>query len=178
MGRQPNTTDVPERSGSVQGLEENLKKAVSEMLVLFLLNEREMYIGEIPEELERRSDGKFHIVFPYSVIYRMVKFEYIDELKKRVAPDGRKRQYYGITPKGREYLVQLTDTFGQFMQCIELILKSEDAQKKRNNVDTKIYNKFPDSSESGNFFCNFAKRCCTVRCQAVLWYRKTTVDNT
>ena len=42
MGRQPNTTDVPERSGSVQGLEENLKKAVSEMLVLFLLNEREM----------------------------------------------------------------------------------------------------------------------------------------
>ena len=37
---------------------------------------------------------------------------------------------------------------------------------------------FPDSSESGNFFCNFAKRCCTVRCQAVLWYRKTTVDNT
>ena len=105
MGRQPNTTDVPERSGSVQGLEENLKKAVSEMLVLFLLNEREMYIGEIPEEL------------------------YIDELKKRVAPDGRKRQYYGITPKGREYLVQLTDTFGQFMQCIGLILQSEGAKE-------------------------------------------------
>lgn len=128
MGRQPNMTNVPERSGSVQGLEENLKKAVSEMLVLFLLNEREMYIGEIPEELERRSNGKFHIVFPYSVIYRMVKFEYIDELKKRVAPDGRKRQYYGITKKGKEYLEQLTDTFGQFMQSIELILESKDAK--------------------------------------------------
>lgn len=37
---------------------------------------------------------------------------------------------------------------------------------------------FPDSSESGNFFCNLAKMCCTVRCQAVLWYRKTTVNNT
>lgn len=97
--------------------------------MLFLLNEREMYIGEIPDELERRSDGKFHIVFPYSVIYRMVKFEYIDELKKRVAPDGRKRQYYGITPKGREYLVRLTDTFGQFMQCIGLILQSEGAKE-------------------------------------------------
>ncbi len=129
MGRQPNMTDAPERSGSVQGLEENLKKAVSEMLVLFLLNEREMYIGEIPEELKRRSNGKFHIVFPYSVIYRMVKFEYIDELKKRVAPDGRKRQYYGITQKGREYLVQLTDTFGQFMQSIGLILQSEGAKE-------------------------------------------------
>lgn len=137
MGRQPNMTDAPERSGSVQGLEENLKKAVSEMLVLFLLNEREMYVGEIPEELERRSKGKFHIVFPYSVIYRMVKFEYIDELKKRVAPDGRKRQYYGITPKGREYLVQLTDTFGQFMQCIELILKSGDAQEHTANQKNK-----------------------------------------
>ncbi len=92
-----------------------------------------MYIGEIPEELKRRSNGKFHIVFPYSVIYRMVKFEYIDELKKRVAPDGRKRQYYGITQKGREYLVQLTDTFGQFMQCIELILQSEGAKEAEEN---------------------------------------------
>lgn len=135
MGRQPNMTDAPERSGSVQGLEENLKKAVSEMLVLFLLNEREMYIGEIPEELKQRSNGKFHIVFPYSVIYRMVKFEYIDELKKRVAPDGRKRQYYGITKKGKEYLAQLTDTFGQFMQCIGLILESGDAKELTANQE-------------------------------------------
>ena len=47
MGRKPNPLDMPERSGSAAGMEENMKKAVAEMLVLFLLNERDMYIGEI-----------------------------------------------------------------------------------------------------------------------------------
>lgn len=124
MGRKPNPSDTPERSGSAAGMEENMKKAVAEMLVLFLLNEREMYIGEIPEELERRSGGAFHIVFPYSVIYRMVKFDYIEELKKRIAPDGRKRQYYGITENGREYLKELRGMFCQFSEGINTILSS------------------------------------------------------
>ncbi|MDO5784821.1 MAG: PadR family transcriptional regulator [Eubacteriales bacterium] len=128
MPRKPNETGVPERSGSAAGMEDNLKKAVAEMLVLFLLNEREMYIGEIPEELNRRSGGVFHIVFPYSIIYRMVKFEYIEELKKRIAPDGRRRQYYAITPKGREYLNQLRGLFAQFTAGIHTILSSEGEQ--------------------------------------------------
>lgn len=125
MGRKPNPSDTPERSGSAAGMEENMKKAVAEMLVLFLLHERDMYIGEIPEELERRSGGTFHIVFPYSIIYRMVKFEYIEEQKKRIAPDGRKRQYYAITEKGTAYLQELRDTFGQFFEGVTTILASE-----------------------------------------------------
>ena len=122
MGRKPNPLDMPERSGSAAGMEENMKKAVAEMLVLFLLNERDMYIGEIPEELEKRSGGTFHIVFPYSVIYRMVKFDYIEELKKRIAPDGRKRQYYGITDTGRAYFKELYEVFMQFTGGINTIL--------------------------------------------------------
>ena len=122
MGRKPNPLDMPERSGSAAGLEENMKKAVAEMLVLFLLNERDMYIGEIPEELEKRSGGTFHIVFPYSVIYRMVKFDYIEELKNRIAPDGRMRQYYGITDTGRAYLKELYEVFMQFTGGINTIL--------------------------------------------------------
>lgn len=125
MPRKPNESGVPERSGSVAGMEDNLKKAVAEMLVLFLLNERDMYIGEIPEELNRRSGGKFQIVFPYSIIYRMVKFEYIDECKKRIAPDGRKRQYYAITENGRTYLKELRGLFRQFSEGIDTILASE-----------------------------------------------------
>lgn len=128
MSRKPNETGVPERSGSAAGMEDNLKKAVAEMLVLFLLNEREMYIGEIPEELNRRSGGVFHIVFPYSIIYRMVKFNYIEELKKRIAPDGRRRQYYAITPSGRKYLTQLREMFAQFTTGVHTILSSEGEQ--------------------------------------------------
>lgn len=125
MPNQSNENNTAERSGSVAGMEDNLKKAVAEMLVLFLLNERDMYIGEIPEELTRRSGGSFQIVFPYSIIYRMVKFEYIDECKKRIAPDGRKRQYYAITDKGKNYLNELRALFKQFSMGVDTILASE-----------------------------------------------------
>lgn len=125
MGKKQMERDAPERSGSVIGMEDNLKKAVAEMLVLHLLNEREMYIGEIPEELERRSGGTFRIVFPYSVIYRLVKFEYIDELHKRIAPDGRKRQYYAITSKGQTYLGELRAMFERFSVGVTTILQSK-----------------------------------------------------
>ncbi|MCD8355561.1 MAG: PadR family transcriptional regulator [Clostridia bacterium] len=124
MGRKPSESDIPERSGSAAGMEENMKKAVTEMLVLFLLDERDMYIGEIPQELERRSGGTFHIVFPYSVIYRMVKFRYIREVKKRIAPDGRKRQYYCITDSGKVYLNELQQVFMQFTGGVNTILTS------------------------------------------------------
>ncbi|MDO4173187.1 MAG: PadR family transcriptional regulator [Eubacteriales bacterium] len=131
MGRKPHPLATPERSGSAVGMEENMKKAVAEMLVLFLLSEREMYIGEIPEELEKRSDGRFRIVFPYSVIYRMEKFDYIEELKKRIAPDGRKRQYYGITKKGKAYLTELCNVFEQFTGGVNTILASRGGQEKK-----------------------------------------------
>lgn len=132
MARRANESDQPERSGSVAGMEDNLKKAVAEMLVLFLLQEKDMYIGEIPDELNRRSGGAIQIVFPYSIIYRMVRFEYIDELKKRVAPDGRRRQYYAITEKGKQYLNELRELFQQFFTGVNTILsepeKSDDAE--------------------------------------------------
>ena len=47
------------RSGSLAGMENNFKKAITELLVLFLLNEREMYINEITAELSRRSGESF-----------------------------------------------------------------------------------------------------------------------
>lgn len=135
MPNQSNENNAAERSGSVAGMEDNLKKAVAEMLVLFLLNERDMYIGEIPQELTRRSGGSFQIVFPYSIIYRMVKFEYIDECKKRIAPDGRKRQYYAITDKGKAYLGELRELFQQFSKGVETILASEGEEYEYSSVE-------------------------------------------
>ena len=52
------------KSGSSQGMEDNLKKAVTEMLVLVLLDDRDMYAGELLQNLEQRSGGALSIVFP------------------------------------------------------------------------------------------------------------------
>lgn len=114
------------KSGSAAGLEENLKKALSEMLVLFLLREKDMYINEITATLSERSGGRLHLVFPYTIIYRMIDYKYIRELEKRIAPDGRRRQYYRITKTGKKYLLELLDMYESFSAGVHRIIKPEE----------------------------------------------------
>ncbi len=103
-------------------LEENMKKALTEFLVLHLLSQRPYYIGELTDTLDERSGGVLNVVFPYAAVYRMLQNEYITELKKRVAPDGRRRQYYTITEQGRARLETLTRDFHRFSQGVEKVL--------------------------------------------------------
>lgn len=102
--------------------EENLKKALTEMLLLHLLSQREYYIGELTETLKVKSAGALSIVFPYSALYRLQQAEYIAETKKRNAPDGRRRQYYAITDAGRVYLCQLMQAYQDFISGVAAVL--------------------------------------------------------
>ena len=104
-------------------LEENLKKALTELLVLKLLSRKEYYIGELTDEISQKTDGKLTIVFPYGAIYRMTGSEYITESKKQNAPDGRLRQYYKITDRGRLYLAQLETGYRSFLSAVDKILQ-------------------------------------------------------
>lgn len=103
--------------------EENLKKALTEMLLLHLLSQREYYIGELTDTLKAKSAGTLSIVFPYSALYRLQQAEYITETKKRNAPDGRRRQYYAITDAGHAYLRQLVQTYDKFIGGVNAVLK-------------------------------------------------------
>lgn len=119
-----NTKEDPGRRGG--GLEDNLKKALTELLILFLFAEREHYIGELSPLLNTRSHGILSIVFPYAAIYRISQAGYLEETKKRTAPDGRLRQYYKITDEGRAYLQELLKTYHVFFQGVNDILSGED----------------------------------------------------
>ena len=68
-----------------------------------------------------------NIVFPYAAIYRLTSAGYLTETKKRNAPDGRLRQYYKITKKGRDYLADLLTTYETFFQGIQAILSGEES---------------------------------------------------
>lgn len=107
-------------------LEDNLKKALTELLVLKLLSRREYFIGELTAEIKEKSNGTLVIVFPYGAIYRMTRSGYITESKKRNAPDGRLRQYYAITEVGREYLAQLEKEYRSFTQGVNNVLTTEE----------------------------------------------------
>ena len=106
-------------------MEENLKKAVTEMLVLALLRGEDMYATQITQALEERSGGSLNIVFPYSVLYRLISFGYILEAYKKIAPDGRRRQYYQITEEGRRYLDGLLCLYRGFSAGVERLLETE-----------------------------------------------------
>lgn len=103
-------------------LEENLKKALTELLILHLLSRRDYYIGELTAELSEKSGGALTIVFPYSAIYRLQQTGCIYECEKRTAPDGRRRQYFRITETGRAYLAQLTAVYRAFTDGVANVL--------------------------------------------------------
>ena len=110
------------KTRSAGGLEENLKKALTELLILFLFSEKEHYIGELAPLLEKRSKGTLSIVFPYAAIYRITQRGYLKETEKRTAPDGRLRQYYALTEVGKTHLQELLTTYHLFSQGVDHIL--------------------------------------------------------
>lgn len=116
-----NTLDSKKRTSA--SLEENLKKALTELLILYLLHQREYYISDLTADIEKKSHGTLSIVFPYGVIYRMTKAAFITESKKRTAPDGRLRQYYKITESGKVYLNELMEIYQRFTEGVADVLK-------------------------------------------------------
>lgn len=113
----------PPRSSSSQSMEENLKKAVIEMLVMLLLDEEDMYSVQITQALEERSDETLNLAFPYALLYRLIESGYIREAYKKIAPDGRRRQYYQITEEGQRHLATLLTTYRRFSENMERLLE-------------------------------------------------------
>lgn len=115
-------------NGASISLEENLKKALTELLILHLLSERDYYIGELTATLTEKSHGALTIVFPYGAIYRLLQSGYITECAKRNAPDGRRRQYYQITETGKAYLNQLISIYTAFSRGVDAVLTRGDEE--------------------------------------------------
>ena len=103
-------------------LEDNLKKALTEILLLHLLSAKDCYVGELTAAIHDKSHGALTIVFPYSAIYRLEQGGYLYECGKRNAPDGRRGQYLRITDAGREYLRQLKEIYARFSNGVADIL--------------------------------------------------------
>lgn len=103
-------------------LEENLKKALTELLILHLLNNREYFIGELTEVLKEQSGGVLKLSFPYSAVYRLQHDGYILGSEKRIASDGRRRQYYCITQQGKDYYQKLMQSYNHFIGGVNTLL--------------------------------------------------------
>lgn len=115
------------------GLVENLKKAVTEILILSFLNIRSMPIYEILNLLDEKSHSMCKISYPYAAIYRLLDANCIVETKKQQAKDNRRRQYYKITKKGIAYLLELRRTYAQFIEEMQSIFNFVDNKEEDQN---------------------------------------------
>ena len=61
-------------AGTPAGIRESLKKATTEMLVLFLLERKPMYTYEMMQTIKLMSDGKISLTNLYIAIYRLEDF--------------------------------------------------------------------------------------------------------
>ena len=122
-----------ERSGTPQGMQDMLKKATTEMLVLFMLRQRPNYIYQLTQEIERLTDKQLKFNTLYLAVYRLEANIYISEKR---AEGSHLRVYYAITPQGEEYYQSLKATFVSFTGIIDHLLALDDElrAKGENNV--------------------------------------------
>ena len=121
-------------SGAPESIRESMKKATTEMLVLFLLKQKSMYTYEMMSTVEKLSEGQITFNTLYQAIYRLQGFGYIEESRKVMSEGNRVRIYYAVTDSGRDYLTALIENYRVMTGAIEKILSldgkiSEEAEQ-------------------------------------------------
>ena len=94
-----------------------------ELLILRLLQEREMYGYEIVRAIARESGA---VITPgEGVVYPLLRaLEKDGALKTRSQPaDGRTRIYYGLTAKGVRRLFDLSDEWSRVSRAVQQMLR-------------------------------------------------------
>ena len=104
-------------------IQENLKRGMTELLILHLLKQEDMYGYQLTQELERRSDGLFLLKVGtlYPSLYRLIDKEMISDRKELIGK-RRTRVYYHIEAKGLEYLDQIYAEYLSITDGIQKIL--------------------------------------------------------
>lgn len=85
------------------GVSNSLKKGTVELLILKLLQDRDMYGYEITQELQTRSNGYFVLQEGslYPTLYRMLERKLISDRQELVGR-RRTRVYYHLEEEGRK----------------------------------------------------------------------------
>lgn len=95
------------------------------MLILKLLEGREMYGYQMIKELEERSENVFSLKEGtlYPILHSLEKEEAIESFEQ-TAETGRMRKYYRLTKKGKGMLVQKEKDWEKFRGAVEKVMKN------------------------------------------------------
>lgn len=112
------------RSGTAAGMRDSIKKAFTEMMVLFLLRQKPMYVYEMSQEMSRLTGGVYTFNTLYLAIYRLQEHGHIAEAGKQEA-DNRVRVYFKLTDAGQRYLDELLPTYREMIGALDALLAQD-----------------------------------------------------
>jgi PadR family transcriptional regulator PadR len=103
-----------------------LLKGSAQTIVLKMLSRVDMYGYQIAQELDRISDGQFHLT--EGALYPLLHTLEVDSAVDAYWGEGqgaRRRKFYHITEKGRRLLQKKTEEWAIFRSGMDLVLTAE-----------------------------------------------------
>ena len=105
-------------------LDKSLVSGSMALLVMKLLEARDMYGYQMIEELKRRSDDTFHLKAGslYPLLHGLEEKGYV-EAYEREAAAGKPRRYYHLTSQGKKALQEKESGWNQYAEAVRKVLE-------------------------------------------------------
>ena len=113
---------------ALRGLDRQLKKGSTELLILSLVERRARHGYEIAKLIETRSGGalRFNVASLYPLLYRLESRGFI-EGRWVEKPSQRRRRYYKLTGAGKKMLDAQRGAWAAFVEAMTRITEAEHA---------------------------------------------------
>ena len=138
---------------------------VTELLILSLLNERDMYVYEMVKAVESHSGGLLAISQNtlYTSTYKLIGEGMLSEYTRLVGK-RRTRVYYHIEPKGVEYLQILKENYRRNIGGVQNIMDAVEDGTVKAEAPAREY--FPETEdlESVNYNGVFSSDTIPIPC--------------
>lgn len=105
-------------------LDKGLVSGSMALLVMKLLEDRDMYGYQMIEELKNRSDNTFHLKAGslYPLLHSLEEKGYVSAYEQEAAA-GKPRRYYHLTSQGHEALAEKEQSWNLYAHAVNRVLK-------------------------------------------------------
>ncbi len=103
-------------------IDKSLLSGSTSVLLLKLLDERDMYGYEMIDSLQKKSNNVFHLKAGtlYPLLHSLEVKNLLTSYEKEV--NGKRRKYYGITKEGKKFLNFKKEEWKEFTDAVANVL--------------------------------------------------------
>lgn len=107
---------------NLDNFEAQFKRSTTSLIVLYLLNEKEMYAYDMIRETWERSGHVYKMPLLYTILNKLEDDGYVQRGKQVISDNNRVRVYYQITENGKTYLKELLTLYFRLSDSVKLVL--------------------------------------------------------